>query len=528
MPQLAIPLEFFRKERSQVYAGWRGAFWRELVANSKDAGATKVTVIVSDDSIIFEDNGPGMSRHVCENTYLRLGASTKDTESGGVGGFGRARILTCFSMDGYEIRSQDYRLEGCGADYQIEDAPDFFPGFRLKVWDAFSAGTMRQELISFAQGCCVKDFEVTVYFKSDYPASGHTLALATFPFPEQNFLSTPSARMALIDEPPAGLCARVIVRVNGLEMFRKYAREVGRKALLVELNPETSRLCMTANRDAETPTFANELQKVLKQISQEGAGAVRDKIVPIHRLILGREQWAVSRGGRQAISPKEEVVADSKAFSAERLLRARTEISQDGKIELAGSSVMFEVTTYDQELFDAAKAWDPSVWMTTRGHDSKWRLLFVWARAVELSFEILHEARPSRPAIAWMPGFACSDSKALCRQLNDAYGNTGYFIALNPLKRHFAASPDDKDEYRPAWNLDNPAGLKDLLATAIHEVAHTVEDDHDSDYAELLTRMISHMDQRHMLTEMKESIHETNKALFEAGAAAFLKKKEEF
>jgi len=102
MPSITVPKEFFVKER-RMYSYWQQAFWREFFQNSVDAGSTKIDVRLSVNSdyaveVVFTDNGCGMDRDTLERVYFRLGASTK-SGADMVGGFGRARILTCFSMD---------------------------------------------------------------------------------------------------------------------------------------------------------------------------------------------------------------------------------------------------------------------------------------------------------------------------------------------------------------------------------------------------------------------------------------------
>ncbi|MEP3670918.1 MAG: ATP-binding protein, partial [Roseibium sp.] len=126
MPVISVPKEFFVSERNTVYGSWGSAYWRELLSNSIDAGASQIMIRgnFTDDEkfrIDFLDNGKGMSREIVEDVYMRLGESTKKEEDG-IGGFGRARILTCFSQESYKIRTRDIVVSGQGASYDIEQS----------------------------------------------------------------------------------------------------------------------------------------------------------------------------------------------------------------------------------------------------------------------------------------------------------------------------------------------------------------------------------------------------------------------
>ena len=60
---------------------------------------------------MFHDDGPGMTREVLDNVYFAVGATTKSGPTQ-IGGMGRARILTCFAIPSYRIRSHKYEVVG--------------------------------------------------------------------------------------------------------------------------------------------------------------------------------------------------------------------------------------------------------------------------------------------------------------------------------------------------------------------------------------------------------------------------------
>ena len=119
MQQITVSPEFFKKERNN-YSNWKFAFCRELFQNSIDGKATHININTKskDDGVIvtFDDNGVGFSSEVRDSVYFCLGKTNK----GGVddvGGFGKARIVVCFSQNNYQIISQDWRVTGEGGSY---------------------------------------------------------------------------------------------------------------------------------------------------------------------------------------------------------------------------------------------------------------------------------------------------------------------------------------------------------------------------------------------------------------------------
>jgi Histidine kinase-, DNA gyrase B-, and HSP90-like ATPase len=106
MPTISLSSSFFTKEL-QAYSDWRSAFWRELVQNAVDSnGSTKIQITVRPEGegcvVTFNDNGSGMTRDTLEHVYFVVGETTK-SGAGSVGGFGRARVLTCFGHASWRI-----------------------------------------------------------------------------------------------------------------------------------------------------------------------------------------------------------------------------------------------------------------------------------------------------------------------------------------------------------------------------------------------------------------------------------------
>ncbi|MBY3433254.1 hypothetical protein HFN89_03630 [Rhizobium laguerreae] len=130
---LSVDKGFLRGERDQYYNDFTIAFWRELFQNSVDAGATNISIDIEErqprryggpdgpekvTNICFLDNGHGMTAEVLNDVYFKMGRSTKKDDGGSIGGFGRARIMTCFSQESYSILTKDRFVSGDGPNFK--------------------------------------------------------------------------------------------------------------------------------------------------------------------------------------------------------------------------------------------------------------------------------------------------------------------------------------------------------------------------------------------------------------------------
>src|SRR5690606_26097931 len=83
-------------------------------------------------SVRFRDYGTGMSRRVLEEVFFALGETTKNgTDS--IGGFGRARIITCFAQRAYRIRTRNLLVHGNAGEYRVEEVTDPVEGTEFVI-----------------------------------------------------------------------------------------------------------------------------------------------------------------------------------------------------------------------------------------------------------------------------------------------------------------------------------------------------------------------------------------------------------
>ncbi len=125
MPSITFPRDAFRQNimdytRETSTAGVDACFWRELLQNARDAGATRVDAEVecsgSITVVTFKDNGRGMTKDVLEKGMLTYAGSVKPT--GAAGGFGMAKCLLVFAPNMVKIETNDIAVQVEGINYE--------------------------------------------------------------------------------------------------------------------------------------------------------------------------------------------------------------------------------------------------------------------------------------------------------------------------------------------------------------------------------------------------------------------------
>lgn len=133
---------------TQIYSQGDRVFLavREMLQNSRDARATDIQIEWIPDppssvgpktgTLIFTDNGKGMTQEVVETKFMELGGSMK--EDGALGGFGAAKaaILTAsVTKWSWDLRTRNVHARSiAGGDYAITTTPDTFPGTKITLY----------------------------------------------------------------------------------------------------------------------------------------------------------------------------------------------------------------------------------------------------------------------------------------------------------------------------------------------------------------------------------------------------------
>lgn len=347
--KVSTPKEFFISERDRFYSDWTLSFWREFFQNSVDAGAKRIDITVEtaeprgsfDDHapemdavtrIVFSDDGCGMSESVLNNVYFSIGATTKEGGDN-IGGYGRARLMTCFANLRYSILTTDRFVMGDGADWvnfdlqqalsEIETADAKLRAAteaknrNLALYGLFEDRKLIQAAISDSgqRGCRIevdldpesgryrskptKEFMLSrlreylsesqlspkVWINGQTPeeffeTDGKKLQARRGAVRRHLEISTDNgteefANVHLNESGQAGHKGKVIVRVAGASMFTEHVD--ADVQVIIELDPNVAREAMTSNRDELRGDYRRALHNLLQQIAVDNKSALKEK-----------------------------------------------------------------------------------------------------------------------------------------------------------------------------------------------------------------------------------------------------------
>lgn len=351
---LTVDKVFLRKERDQYYSDFTIAFWRELFQNSVDARAKRISIKLGTipargsfgaagpeggtvTNVVFADDGHGMTAEVLGDVYFKMGKSTKDVDDGTmIGGFGRARIMTCFSQERYTILTQDRFVMGDGIHFEhgsvaqqivelekyaadlerssepgaatslegLRDDIDMlkdamkknggYQGCRVEVdldgspskhWHG-RTGTFDnmndalKRYLSESQLAC----EVSINGQTPEAHFGHwdgKLQARKGPVRRTLYVETPEgpvsfATVHLSEGKKANFKGQLIVRVAGASMFRNDVTGLEAQ-VIVEIDPAQSRNALNSNRDGLKGHYDRAVNSLLNELAVDTMSALKDK-----------------------------------------------------------------------------------------------------------------------------------------------------------------------------------------------------------------------------------------------------------
>ena len=454
---ISLSPRFFENEL-KAYSDWREAFWRELIQNSVDAGCRNISIRFAGSSdepeVIFRDDGPGMSQETLRDVYFQLGASTKG--AGDIGGFGRARMLTCFAHSSYWVKSRDYMATGCGASFQIAANPDSFTdGCEVGVRLLNSGGdiAMKSRLVSFLSTCQL-DCRVMV--------EGEEFAAWAYRYRKSGELSFAGIHVNR-SQPP-----QILVRVNGVAMFTRWTSAKAR--IILEIPADVARNVLTSNRDGLRHRYQEEFDRYLEKLSADCNSAVKERFAPL-KTFFGQATRTIRRksAATKLCTPLPVPAPHLSIPVPLPRLGPPTDVS----FEPSGSSLPEFVLYTDcqsRKLRAAAKRFTPQAIAGTRRE----RLLTGWTCACEIALGALLDITGGG-SIDFAPGFVFSDdAKAVCIS-----GDGIHSLLLRPVD----------ENGRSAYSVSAPSTAHQLLAAAAHEAAHVIHSCHNEDFAATLTEL---------------------------------------
>lgn len=561
---LTLGRQFFVKERDSAYSNWPYAFWRELIQNSVDAGATEIHIkgiieitephieppsatveLVGADEVIYHnfpiekladlkikkdqdaklylevlDNGCGMSRDTLENIYLRLGASSK-AGAGSVGGFGRARMLTCFAMDSYGVDTRRHQLRGVGPNYQLNDVSEGVDGCRLFARTYFSlrkSYTFYNSLMQLLDCCDLP--HVKFFF------NGKLLKPQPSPVGEELMLmQTPGSgvwgRMYKAPEQEtARMRGQLVVRVAGLFMFMQYIGYA--PGLVLEIDPTVSRQVLVSNRDQLMAPYSGIIYELVHRVAKRGLRAFDGPVASRHIHYEGKQGRFISMYTDNGKAFNERLQVHEEQYLLQAYLTLKKGAGsiydnlQEHKVH-AFADFMPDIhfSVEDNTGYEDAdvEAWMPENWkFKIAGDRIIWhkdclphvQFFLAWTAAVRyavttaLRCDTLSNWRAlDSIRIEWMPGIVLAkDTHAVHKQITVGDASVHVF-SINPLS------------FNPSLPLRifyaTDAGLRMLLSAAVHEVCHVEHNDHDENFAITLTRMLAIIDQEEGLQYMRRS-----------------------
>lgn len=533
-----VPKEFFVKER-RMYSNWHFAFWRELFQNSTDAKALRIRIFINQDAqgvirIEFEDDGHGMSREVLEKVYFRLGSSTKNDGST-VGGFGRARILTCFSMKTYQIHTLTSLVKGDGGTYEIEDVPNL-KGCRIIMEmegeNINAVQSALDEYLGYSQLSCrviVNDKQWTGW---------------SYRRQMTRFLEKDGKTFASVYVNKSAANNRLLVRVNGTVMYSQGIR--AKAQVIVEVEPNVARDVLNANRDGMHYKFAEVLNSFVEELAANTTSALKSRLKDKSITVRGKGLLiAVSRRHKER---QDKVVADRAAPTTFNQSPTKVgmgqgslaplgqaggaipsvriaEVTGDLSEEVSGTNEFVQMPQvgrrYEPQLGDrfltdlpdifvvddtenelirkVIESYNPQKWVVCETAGKKYnkggnlyKLLMLWKAACQHAIDSLMESNASIKQISWGLGWIFSDTAtARCAPIEG-----GSALLLNPVDSNG----------KLLYSLRSKKSQKRLMALAKHEVAHTVADYHDETFAGVLTDIDEQYDEKEVFRNMAATL----------------------
>jgi hypothetical protein len=522
MPRVRFADDFFRKERDQAYADWRLSVWRELFQNAIDQNAGEIRIgLVPDQldancvNLHFADNGPGMTRDVLENVYFAVGATTK-SGPGQIGGMGRARVLTCFSMQSYKLASQNYTVIGKGGDYEVYDTA-YTPGCVLDITvDNATVEQLEDKLLTFLSESRINANVIVNGERATTraPLNGRFVR-------NLDYKGTTFARVFVNKSAPQ----RLIVRVNGVSM---YTRRISAKAqVVVELDPALSRSVLTSNRDGMHWSYGSVLDDFLTALAADTTSAIRPRFTCHTTVARAGGMNKVSTPAisnaqrRRAVAEVIEAWRDKEIEPTEQNTQRYHELSaalDDTHNEVPVFDDWLKTTfgdlyIYDQtesaEMHKAVSAYLPENWKVTMLPDGRTfrkggnivRVLLLWKTAIAYALEVALEPL-GKAGIDYAVGFIFADDRvAEHRSVAD-----GDVFCLRPVNK------TGKLDY----SVTNRVSLKRLMTYAKHEVTHIAERYHDEDFSRMREEIDIRFDQAECLRRMKTALRSMPDAETEA------------
>lgn len=516
MPQqVRIDPSFFRKERDQTYSDWKLSFWRELFQNAIDQNADAIRigmkqVNLNQVEVTFHDDGPGMTREVLDNVYFAVGATTKSGPNQ-IGGMGRARILTCFSMPSYRIRSHKYEVVGQRGEYDVLATPDHANGCLLTILVEIS--TVEEMTAKLTQFMRESRIPARVYLNGE-----RMNVHSDLPGRHIRDLTVDGVVFARAYVNKSSHNHRVIIRVSGVSMFTEYTN--AKAQIIIELEPSISRDVLTSNRDGLRGQYDSVLHAFQAEIAINTNSALRPRYQ--HRILKHdgggfktahrRVETKASKSnnfGSVDIQPA--ALYDSKAIAENSAVAPeRWDDTYDETLsERSDFGTWLRDTFGDIFIFDESaeptihkvvpnflpenwrQTWMPDGSSVRKGSRIA-KILLMWKTAIDYALEI-GMVPMDLSTVAYGVGFVFSNDERLaeCRGTNG-----GHVFALSPVGK------DGKLRY----SVRDKRSQKRLMTFAKHEITHIAVEYHNETFSSMREQIDMMFDDAECFRRMKTAL----------------------
>lgn len=360
--------EDFYERRLRDYDNWETAFWREIVQNSRDAGATRLDLecvegtyedpesgeIAQCVQCVARDDGTGMNYDTLLGAFFRRGGSEK--AAGSVGGFGDAKNLILTPWFGYEVRTQDVvargRHEELFADL-TQTGLEHVRGTQLTVWMPLTKATTPEHAQFLIEQSSLPNIRFSINGRQAHAALPQGKLILDKPIARRHD-GAEVGRLFVYHSPEAERTG-VYVRSHGIYMFeiQGYGGEGDFKGVVtIEVNAPPIDVFTTKRDQLSYDSSARaDVYALLKELATDPAKALRAK----------RDKKEVVFRGTGAIEVREGRVAELAAEVASKvdLGRAAKRRKSGQLLTLDAESIKQLSEMVDRQLERVRKEDDP-------------------------------------------------------------------------------------------------------------------------------------------------------------------------
>lgn len=463
--QVQLPTFHFRKAAKREYRDWRNALIREFFQNSIDANATNITFTLSDNILMIEDNGYGMSEGDLRTKLLTMGGTNKTNQD--VGGFGVAKQILYFAWNRWAIYSRNYKVIGSGCRYTVS-SNEYTNGVTSVIElddDYFTV-----EHITRYLRLCEAKAQVTVNDIpfTDWLPSGEAFRSTPWGVLYKKATDNPSPYMQ--------------IRVHGTSMFSDYIGARTNLDLILELTGNTREI-LSSTRDGLNAPFCNELSAIIQEIAVNPISATKNRNHIQTHLYEGRGTTTVAFS-RTNISI-EKLQEIGKKLIVRKTKNSTNLFHGNSVYGYEGDPITFETPKQPKDIIPSIflkyvdqldKRYDPKTWESRIK-----KMMVLWHRVIK---QVLAD---NEIDMTFGIGMTLHDQE-IEAELHTENGVP--FILLNPDRWHYGKKKNNHiipDLSRKRWLL-----VQEMIHRAAHEITHIlVNDGHNETFISMFHAIIA-------------------------------------